>query len=127
MQMTEIEIVGSFKRSENRKEQIEILAQLNACDKEEIEGILEKYNIDVSKYKKKKRKKKEEVAEAEVVKEEEPKEEMELPVGVIPKVVKTVCENRIARLTEEIEKHFENIKEMEMERDILCDYLGING
>lgn len=40
MQMSNLEIVGRYRRADNKKEQIEILAQLNGCNKEQIKGIL---------------------------------------------------------------------------------------
>lgn len=40
MEMTNNEIVAKFKRAESKKEQISILAQLNACDEEKIKQIL---------------------------------------------------------------------------------------
>lgn len=133
MQMTDIEIVGRFRRAENKKGQVQILADLNACSKEEIVEVLKKYDIDVSGYiKKKGRKPKTESTEEVVVKEEDKVEcsedkEVVVPVALIPRVVVTVCEEKIARLTEDIENCFERIKEMEEERDALCDYLGRTG
>lgn len=38
--MTKNEIVSKFKRAEEKKEQISILAQLNGCDEEKIKQIL---------------------------------------------------------------------------------------
>ena len=133
MQMTDIEIVGRFRRAENKKGQVQILADLNACSKEEIVEVLKKHDIDVSGYiKKKGRKPKAESTEEVVVKEEDKVEcsedkEVIVPEALIPKVVITVCEEKIARLTEDIENCFERIKEMEEERDTLCDYLGRTG
>lgn len=40
MEMTNNEIVSKFKRAEEKKEQISILAQLNACSEEKIKQIL---------------------------------------------------------------------------------------
>lgn len=40
MQMTNIEIVREYKLAANKKKQIEILAELNECTKDEIVGIL---------------------------------------------------------------------------------------
>ncbi len=42
MQMTEAEIVKSYQRAEKKREQIKILAELNACQKQVIRDILEK-------------------------------------------------------------------------------------
>lgn len=40
MQMSDMEIVGSFRRSHNKKEQVQILADLNGTNKETIIEIL---------------------------------------------------------------------------------------
>ena len=42
MQMTENEIVKSYKQSTKKVQQIGILADLNLCTKKEIRAILEK-------------------------------------------------------------------------------------
>ena len=49
MYMKDIEIVGSFKRADNQKEQVAILAELNVCEKQEIIEVLKKNGIDTSK------------------------------------------------------------------------------
>lgn len=40
MQMSNAEIVGKYKRADDKKAQISILAELNGCDKETIKQIL---------------------------------------------------------------------------------------
>lgn len=136
MYMKDIEIVGSFKRAENPKEQVRILAQLNACDKEEIIEVLKRNGIDTSKVeeqlKPKKRpyrsKKKEatkvaakkinevEVPVVEEVVDEPVIEEQKAEKQIVPKVIIAIVQDRISMLTE-------LIKETEKERDTLCDYL----
>lgn len=49
MQMTEAEIVKSYQRAEKKREQIKILAELNACQKQVIRDILEKNGEEVPK------------------------------------------------------------------------------
>lgn len=46
MQMTPAEIVSSFRRATNKKEQVGILAELNACDKETICEVLRRQGVD---------------------------------------------------------------------------------
>ena len=46
MQMTQQEIVTSFREAKDKKEQIKILSQLNVCSEEEIRSILIKGGID---------------------------------------------------------------------------------
>ena len=43
MQMTESEIVRSYKNAQTPRKQIKILAELNACDRKEIRDILLKH------------------------------------------------------------------------------------
>ena len=45
MQMNETEILGSYRRAENKKEQIQILADLNCCDNETIIELLKKNGV----------------------------------------------------------------------------------
>ena len=45
----EKEVCRSFRRAENPKQQVQILAELNACSKEEILKILICNGLDVSK------------------------------------------------------------------------------
>lgn len=49
MQMTEAEIVKSYQRADKKREQIKILAELNACQKQVIRDILEKNGEEVPK------------------------------------------------------------------------------
>lgn len=49
MQMTEAEIVKSYQRAEKKRDQIKILAELNACQKQTIRDILEKHGEEVPK------------------------------------------------------------------------------
>jgi hypothetical protein len=52
MQMTDAEIVRSYKQADPKKkvEQIRILSELNACDKKTIREILEKNGCNPPKY-----------------------------------------------------------------------------
>lgn len=47
MQMTNSEIIRRYKQAENRRKMIRILAELNACPKEEIRKILREAGCDV--------------------------------------------------------------------------------
>lgn len=57
MQMSKAEIAGSFRRSDKKREQINILAELNDCDQEQIKKILieEGMGEDIPKTPKKRR------------------------------------------------------------------------
>ena len=56
MQMTQREIVTSFREAKDKREQIKILSQLNLCPEEEIRAILIKGGIDGRALPRKKRK-----------------------------------------------------------------------
>lgn len=45
MEMTDLEIVSSYRQAKKKKEQITILSQLNACSKEKIIEILKNNGI----------------------------------------------------------------------------------
>ena len=47
MQMTNDEIVRRYEKAENRRKMIRILAELNACPKEDIRKILREAGCDV--------------------------------------------------------------------------------
>lgn len=47
MQMTEKEIIRSYKEAKSKQEQIKILADLNTCKKEDIRKILREAGLDV--------------------------------------------------------------------------------
>lgn len=47
MEMTDSEIVKSYKRASNKKAQIEILAELNATTKDTIKAILKANDVDL--------------------------------------------------------------------------------
>ena len=135
MYMTDIEIVGSFKRALKQKEQVVILAQLNACDKEDIIEVLKKNGIDTTKVEEqlkprkrpsncKKEKTKVEAKKINEVVEPIKKQVAEKPAmqkkaedkPVVPKIIISIVQERIATLTE-------LINETEKERDALCNYL----
>lgn len=55
MQMNETEILGSYRRADNKKEQIQILADLNCCDRETIIDLLKKNGVPEEEFSSKKR------------------------------------------------------------------------
>ena len=65
MQMTQQEIVTSFREAKDKREQIKILSQLNVCSEEEIRSILIKGGIDGRALPRKKRKEPFELEEKE--------------------------------------------------------------
>lgn len=55
MQMSDIEIVSKYNRVDSKKEQVKILAELNACNLETITEILRRNGADMSELEKKPR------------------------------------------------------------------------
>lgn len=47
MQMTNGEIIANYRQAKNKKEQLKILAELNACTQDEIKKILLEGGLDV--------------------------------------------------------------------------------
>ena len=82
--MTEDEIVRSYRNAKNRNTQITVLAQLNACQTEEIEQILEQKGVI---------KKKQDVPE-------------------MPEVIKEMITVRMIEITEQMDKLGEELKEL---------------
>jgi hypothetical protein len=48
MQMTDAQIIRSYRQAKNKYKQITILSQLNACSKKTIKDILEKNGIQTN-------------------------------------------------------------------------------
>lgn len=136
MQMTDTEIVSKYKRAENKKEQISILAQLNACDEDEIKKVLLKGGLTEDDLPKKRGRKpgtkeakkmteekaiaeetNEALAEMLEMPELTPEEEKQVDRALaIPEPVRTACMARVSVLTDKI-------IELEKERDCIQDYL----
>lgn len=58
MQMTDTEILGKYNRSDDKKGVVQILADLNGCDKDTIQQILIQGVVPESEFTPKKRRKK---------------------------------------------------------------------
>lgn len=138
MYMSDSEVLGKYRRADNKKEILQILAELNACNIHQMEQFLLDHGISKDELhenrmmKKKMNKaemkveKKEEAVLPDKVKaadqfEEEPKlnpdEQAEVDRALsIPIPVQKAISHRIEALTKKIIK-------LERERDCLCDYL----
>ncbi len=131
MQMKASEIVSRFNKAEDKPRQVQILAELNACDKETILEVLRQNGISMEECQPKKQPKKNskkvsaekdngsEVINSGIDKEpnlsEEQREQMDR-VLAIPFPVIQACRDRVDFLTSKI-------AEMEKERDVLCDFM----
>lgn len=136
MYMNESEIVGKFRRADNKKEMLQILADLNGCDKDAMKSYLLDHGVSEDEFPKRGRKPKVAKEEARKPVEEVPHMEpvktvaqlMEMPeltpeeqskvdrALAIPEPVRRAVADRINDLTV-------MIMELEKERDCLCDYL----
>lgn len=135
MQMSKLEIVGSYRRAANKKDQLAILAQLNGCDEEKIKQILLDGGIaedDLPKKPGRKPGKKEDkkvavdepketgreaLADMLEVPQLTPEEEKQVDRALaIPEPVRIACVERVSVLTDKI-------IELERERDCIQDYL----
>ena len=134
MQMTNSEIIGKFKRADDKKNYIKILADLNGCSEEDIIEILRKNDIPESDIPKKRGRKPENkksdepsteqrsesvpdvidgTIEITAVTESEQNQEPEPPE--MPEIIRAFIKDEVGRLTREI-------MGLEKIRDELCDY-----
>lgn len=112
MQMTEAEIVKSYQRAEKKREQIKILAELNACQKHVIRDILEKNGEEVPKTGNRYTVKKPEVTEANGSKRKQ-KDAVKTPKAVIELAVR-----RAQELKDLIDGIQESIRDLREEQDL---------
>lgn len=109
MEMTDLEIVSSYRQAKKKKEQITILSQLNACSKEKIIEILKNNGIQKQELPRNRKKKVDSVPVAtnqvkEVKKEENAKMKNELTDHrIMHEVI-----NNLSSLADGIEKEISN-------------------
>lgn len=119
MQMTDSEIIKSYKEAKEKKKQIEILAQLNACPVTTIREILIANGVQFPGPKPKKAKE-EKTKVVAVISKDAPK----LPVEkVIPEFVEKVVNERLANLREAISISEDRLKELRAEESELSYWL----
>lgn len=120
MYMDELEIISKFKKADNKREMLQVLADLNGCSKDEMKAYLLEHGISEDDFPKRGRKPKVEKEDMKKeVKEEVPHMESIKTVAQrmeIPEPVLRVIAARVEVLTKKIMK-------MDKERDCLCDYL----
>ncbi len=106
MQMTENEIVASYKRNGEKNSQIQILADLNGCGKEEIKDILKGNGCEIKEPKKKEAKEKAAVQQETI--------NIPLSVWATIKEKETFLRGKIAKLERELELTREELVEHEI-------------
>lgn len=110
MEMNENEIVRSYRESKNKKQQIDILADINCCKPEQIKEILKKNGVDLrgGNY----RAKKEETPKEETMKENVPERKIEIPEEQIvkdklPRIVRKTLEEDLDFIEEQLKELIE--------------------
>ena len=106
MQMTENEIVSHYKRNGEKNSQIQILADLNGCSKEEIQDILKRNGCEIKEPKKKEAKEKAAVQQETI--------NIPLSVWATIKEKETFLRGKIAKLERELELTREELIEHEI-------------
>ena len=124
MQMTNEEIVRSYKQADPKKkvEQIRILSELNACDKKTIREILEKNGCNPPKYGNRYTGKVKKDGELKV---EQPEIKVETPDIVVELVREAIMEynTKIITMSAEIEKLSGQMLAITEERNKLSSWL----
>ena len=110
MEMNENEIVKNYRESKNKKQQIDILADMNCCKPEQIKEILKKNGVDLrgGNY----RAKKEETPKEETMKENVPERKIEIPEEQIvkdklPRIVRKTLEEDLDFIEEQLKELIE--------------------
>lgn len=129
MNMTENEIVRQYKEGKNQGQQIKILADMNLCEKEEIEKILIDNGCDIPEPNPKRKQKNTSTKEKENIPEEESQEKNPHAAGTkesgfrVPEKVKELVNAKMVRLQEAIDACQGKIKEYEAELEELSGFL----
>lgn len=136
MYMTDIEILGKYRKADNKKEMLQILADLNGCDKDSMKKFLIDHGIPEGDFEVKRGMKPKVKQNIEKKEQEQPQLEKPKPAAqlleepdltpeeqkqleralAIPMPVRQAVADRIEVLTEKV-------IEIEKERDCLCDFL----
>lgn len=122
MQMNNADIVKSYREAKDKKKQVSILAELNACEKEKIISILKEGGIsdrELPRNRKKtesdgKSEKPMAIQKAQPTEKAEPKKE-ESPAAVteeLPEIVKEVICRQMEQEQEAIDYHSGRLKEL---------------
>ena len=131
MMMSTEEILYSYHNAACRTKQIGILADLNACSRDEITRILEENGEDIPKRKYSKRKKQVQQDEAQVELKEEPAAEPEKAVehimaaGAVPDFIAQILLEKLDEIDGKLAEAEKAKKEYESQYYTITDYLGI--
>jgi len=118
MQMTENEIVKSYKQATKKVQQIGILADLNLCSKKEIRAILEKNGCEVPHYGNRYTKPKENSKQTKPKKTEQPALDFQTPVVVL-------VQKRLAEIDFEMKPLETRLEALSIEYNALKNWLDL--
>lgn len=106
--MTESEIVRNYREAKNKREQVNILADLNCCSKEEITEILLNNGVSSQELPKKRkpRKKPEESSKHSAI-----------------DTVASVLAQRIKEIDKELQEHGAVVESLEREKEDIVSYI----
>ena len=117
MQMTENEIVKSYKQATKKVQQIGILADLNLCSKKEIRAILESHGCEVPHYSNRYTKPKETTKQTKK-KPEQPALDFQTPVVVL-------VQKRLAEIDFEMKPLETRLEALSIEYNALKNWLDL--
>ena len=118
MQMTENEIVKSYKQATKKVQQIGILADLNLCSKKEIRAILESHGCEVPHYGNRYTKPKENSKPTKPKKSEQPALDFQTPVVVL-------VQKRLAEIDFEMKPLETRLEALSIEYNALKNWLDL--
>lgn len=113
MEMSEEEIVKSYKEAAYKGSQIGILADLNGCNPSEIHAILEKHGIDITKPENKKTKRGRKPGQPNRPKKKEQKTLTELDKKLL-----ALLEEGIVTIDKELQKYQKITDELNQKRQV---------
>jgi len=118
MQMTENEIVKSYKQATKKVQQIGILADLNLCSKKEIRAILESHGCEVPHYGNRYTKPKEATKPTKPKKPEQPALDFQTPVVVL-------VQKRLAEIDFEMKPLETRLEALSIEYNALKNWMDL--
>ena len=127
MMMSTEEILYSYHNAACRTKQIGILADLNACSRDEITRILEENGEDIPKRKYSKRKKPVQQVEQKEEPAAEPEKAVEhiMAAGAVPDFIAQILLEKLDEIDGKLAEAEKAKKEYESQYYTITDYLGI--
>lgn len=118
MEWTPLEIAGSYRRSGEKASQIQIIAECNACSKEQIKQILREQGFEI--------KEKEKKTMARPKKEEpiaSPEEERNIVVDALQEKIRSI-ETELLKLADKQNELRQQEEELTKQYAVIRDFIG---